>query len=418
MNKKHLISLLLAGILALACTACTAPQADHPSAAPPEVPAVLVIRYLMEQASTANPDLPQLTLYTSAGETFDTYCGLYGIPREKVVEGAALVPSGVEAREAAIFFMESEEAALEAQTAFDLYLKSRQASFTGYAPEQEALLKTASTSTCGHWAMLLCTGSAGASAAISAKQFIQQMGDPPFTGGSSGLQAQYTLTADDTGTPIFVDENGDELFLQPGKQPMPLFDTSPLVSAWTSGDGSALTDQEKELLSVCREAMAQLREDMSPYEKELALHDWLVDWTDYNKDTLDPLQPAALEDTSPYGALVKRKGNCMGYANSFQLLMDLAGIPCQTVPGAVLHCTGDHAWNLVELDGAWYAVDVTWNDPYGAAEALAGDKARLTERQHRYFNVTSEYLRETGHLWDRRSVPEAAGTACAWKEAK
>ena len=34
---------------------------------------------------------------------------------------------------------------------------------------------------------------------------------------------------------------------------------------------------------------------------------------------------------------------------------------------------------------------------------------------HRYFNVTSDYMRSASHQWDETAVPEAAGTAYAWQ---
>ena len=34
--------------------------------------------------------------------------------------------------------------------------------------------------------------------------------------------------------------------------------------------------------------------------------------------------------------------------------------------------------------------------------------------RYEYFNVTSDYLRETDHQWDYQSVPEAEGTRFSW----
>ena len=49
--------------------------------------------------------------------------------------------------------------------------------------------------------------------------------------------------------------------------------------------------------------------------------------------------------------LVEGQAICMGYANTFQLFMDLLDIPCITVIGASSGSREDHAWNLVQLDG-------------------------------------------------------------------
>ena len=108
----------------------------------------------------------------------------------------------------------------------------------------------------------------------------------------------------------------------------------------------------------------------------------------------------------PYGILVGGYGNCLGYANTFQLLMELCGVECITVVGAAFHSREDHAWNMVRLEGEWYCVDVTWDDPTGG-----GDSAGV---RHRYFNVTSDWMRQTDHQWDYLNVPEATATRFRW----
>ena len=87
--------------------------------------------------------------------------------------------------------------------------------------------------------------------------------------------------------------------------------------------------------------------------------------------------------------------------------MDLLGIECITVEGSAYGGTSDHAWNQVCLDGDWYCVDVTWDDP-----TTFGTVSEQTS--HRYFNVTSQHMRDTDHQWDESAVPEATGTRYAW----
>jgi hypothetical protein len=59
---------------------------------------------------------------------------------------------------------------------------------------------------------------------------------------------------------------------------------------------------------------------------------------------------------------------CEGYARAFKVLCDELEIPCVLVDGEArsdrYEKPGGHMWNYVQLDGGWYAVDVTWNDPY------------------------------------------------------
>ncbi len=44
---------------------------------------------------------------------------------------------------------------------------------------------------------------------------------------------------------------------------------------------------------------------------------------------------------------------CLGYSRAFQLLCQMANIPCITATG------GGHAWNFVKVDGYWYIADAT-----------------------------------------------------------
>ena len=52
---------------------------------------------------------------------------------------------------------------------------------------------------------------------------------------------------------------------------------------------------------------------------------------------------------------------CTGYTGAFKVLCDRVEIPCLFAVGQI----GDvyHAWNYVQIDQLWYAVDVTFNDP-------------------------------------------------------
>ena len=57
---------------------------------------------------------------------------------------------------------------------------------------------------------------------------------------------------------------------------------------------------------------------------------------------------------------------CEGYARSFKYILDEMGIPCVLVIGTGTNSRGEterHAWNYVEIQGTWYAVDCTWDDP-------------------------------------------------------
>lgn len=69
---------------------------------------------------------------------------------------------------------------------------------------------------------------------------------------------------------------------------------------------------------------------------------------------------------SAYGCLVDGEAVCEGYAKAFVLICSYYGIECMPVTGDTTSGEGivePHMWNLVKLDGKWYHLDLTWNDP-------------------------------------------------------
>ena len=119
-------------------------------------------------------------------------------------------------------------------------------------------------------------------------------------------------------------------------------------------------EKEAEEQAVVDAAIASCVTDgMSNYEIAKALHDYLATHNEYDMRLYSGNLPA-LSRTS-YGALVDRTSVCAGYALAYERLMDQVGIPCEYVTGMTTN--GYHAWNIIQIDGEWYHVDVTWDDP-------------------------------------------------------
>ena len=353
------------------------------------------------------------------------FCGL-----EDWEEGAVYAASGVDAREITVVLLPDEDAAQAAGERLEAYRQSRQGDFFGYAPEEAERLDKAAVLTAGRFAALLvCEDMDAARSAFEAALAGEPVFAPvhtqtpdPAPSPSEPPEPTRTLpepasppspSPDPEPTPAGVlnpdlDVSGFVPYVQPNASVMELYDTSAIQRAWESGDDSGLSDKDREILERCREVLGEvLTEGMSAYEMELAVHDWLVEWGSYDRTVYDnPNHSGRTGYRDPWGMLVGGYGNCLGYSSTFQLLMDLSGVECITVVGAAFGSREDHAWNMVKLDGEWYCVDVTWDDPTGAAK---------NGSHHRYFNVTSAYLRETDHQWDYRNVPEATAAAYAWK---
>ena len=91
-----------------------------------------------------------------------------------------------------------------------------------------------------------------------------------------------------------------------------------------------------------------------------------------------------------YGALVKNKCVCEGYAKAFKYLVDNMNIPCVMVIGKATNSNGtteNHAWNYVQINQNWYAVDCTWDDPVIIGNGKVGN-----ETKYKYFLRGSSYI--------------------------
>lgn len=71
--------------------------------------------------------------------------------------------------------------------------------------------------------------------------------------------------------------------------------------------------------------------------------------------------------------LQSRTAVCEGYSNLFKKFCDELKIPCQKVTGYARgvgfnllseDTTENHAWNIVQIEGAWYFIDTTWDSGY------------------------------------------------------
>ena len=100
-------------------------------------------------------------------------------------------------------------------------------------------------------------------------------------------------------------------------------------------------------------AMELINENASytDMQKAIILHDYLAIQVEY--DT------TASNRYSAFGALRDGKAVCQGYALAYKYLLNKAGIECHIVTSKTLN----HAWNIVKLNGKYYHVDVTWDDP-------------------------------------------------------
>jgi hypothetical protein len=126
----------------------------------------------------------------------------------------------------------------------------------------------------------------------------------------------------------------------------------------------SFTAKENELADV---VIAQIiTSGMGEFEKVKAIHDYLVMNVDYDyQNYLNNTIP--MDSHKAIGALKNKIAVCDGYSYAFQILCLKVGVSCELVTGVAKESsTGKqigHAWNQVKIEGKWYNMDVTWDDP-------------------------------------------------------
>ena len=142
------------------------------------------------------------------------------------------------------------------------------------------------------------------------------------------------------------------------------------------------TAEQEEFVDLAVERiMAKLNlDDASQYEKVKAIHDYIVEYVDYDDD---------LEKYSAYDALSSGETVCLGYALLTYKMMAEAGVPVKIISG---ESYGEgHAWNIIGIGDYWYNLDTTWDDTANTNKYFLRGENRFSshERDDRY--LTDEF---------------------------
>ena len=346
------------------------------------------IAKVMLDSLAEHQEADDLTWYLEPGDVDSYITDYYKLEDLNWLDGAIVRMEGSRAFELAVLFLDEWDVE-GAVGALQEYLLDRKASFTGYFPDQAALIDSAlvlSKKQCA--ALIICEDPDAAQTAF----------ESCFDDGANAVGIPAILGPDEEG----LRPDGRLIYKDPGKDDMTLFDNSAILAAWKNGDSSSLSREDRQVLDAAERVFEEcVTPEMSDYDKELALYTWLTGNVSYDQAHYEK-KGAPRASYEPYGPLVKGKGVCLGYATAFQLLMDMADIECITVTGAAFMSRENHAWNMVRLNGEWYCVDPTWDmDLWISAQ---NGEASV---QYSYFNVPSQYMADTDHQWDYDSVPEA-----------
>lgn len=115
-----------------------------------------------------------------------------------------------------------------------------------------------------------------------------------------------------------------------------------------------------------------LTDDMTDFEKEMKIIQWLCENCTYNK--------AARKDdwtyATAYSCIIKGEAQCDGYADAFLQTARLCGLSVKYTEAP------NHAYNAIKLAGKWYWVDVT--------QADTGSTPSCNGISYTYINLNNE----------------------------
>ncbi len=163
-------------------------------------------------------------------------------------------------------------------------------------------------------------------------------------------------------------------------------------------------DMVNKLRSKTDSVLSNVKSSWSNYQKVKYIHDWLV-----LNCTPDAENIGGTWAPTAYGAIVDGRPTCLGYAKATLYMLSKLGFDVVFDVGT--GTSAGHVWVKVKLDGSWYCIDTTWDDP---VDPTVTDPQYI---RYDYFLQTDDYMTQT-HMenFEMRffSEPKATSTKLNW----
>ncbi|MDO4566638.1 MAG: transglutaminase domain-containing protein [Oscillospiraceae bacterium] len=136
-------------------------------------------------------------------------------------------------------------------------------------------------------------------------------------------------------------------------------------------------------------------------DKTRFVHDTLINSCSYTENSGDTVIHTS------YGALVLGQAVCDGYAHAARLLLSRLGVQTRYVEGEAVNdgMVEGHAWNLVQVDGGYYHMDITWDD--GDHKTDEGEATNVVS--YTYFLVSDEEIGIDHSIQNKAELPDCGG---------
>ncbi|MDO4174006.1 MAG: hypothetical protein Q4D42_04510 [Eubacteriales bacterium] len=161
-----------------------------------------------------------------------------------------------------------------------------------------------------------------------------------------------------------------------------------------------LETHQQEFDTAAQQLLSSAASMQRPQDRELYIHDTLIDLVTYTDN-------AAYSQTA-YSALVNHETVCAGYTRAFQYLMMQLDIPCYYCAGTAAESESldpqTHSWNIIQLNGNFYNIDVTWDD---------NESSGFTS--YVFFNRTDSFFENQLHIRAQEgfALPSCDSTECS-----
>ena len=130
-------------------------------------------------------------------------------------------------------------------------------------------------------------------------------------------------------------------------------------------------------------------------EKIKIIHDYIIDNTEYDKLKYENKEDTTYKSNTAYGVLIEGFGTCNGYADAMAIFLDKMNVINYKISN------DEHIWNLVYLEGKWYHLDLTWDDPI----------SDMNINRDTYFLITTDTLEKLDdgtHNYNKEIYKEAS----------
>lgn len=162
-----------------------------------------------------------------------------------------------------------------------------------------------------------------------------------------------------------------------------------------------VADKKAKINDAVNKCLANAPSSEDEYYAIKYVYEYLINNTDYDLQAED--------NQNICSVFINGKSVCNGYAKAAQYLLNKLGIKCTLVTGTVDTKNSKgvrHAWNLVQCNGIYYYVDVTWGDSsYQTTNGESADAAKLPAVNYDYLCVTTDDIGKTHHMSDLIDLP-------------